>query len=335
MLPFRPDFRPETSHYAAIPALALAYGRTLLDTLHERVGEEEHLRARSEPSALPYNNGTWGRVIAQHGNRDGDTNGIFGAGPRYDYDFGAFQIGQDLYRWQQANGYRTHAGVYEAIGGAHSGVTHFDGARAGDDTFMGYSVGGYWTTFGPTGWYLDSVLQGTFYDMNGNSNRLPALHTEGWGLGASLEGGAPFRLGGGWLIEPQAQLVYQAININEGSDIGATVRFDDVNSLAGRIGVRIANTFTMPVFGSPSLVTAWFRPNLWHEFLGDPKTLFSSETGFIPFRADLGGSWVELNTGISAQINRTTSVYANASYQIGVDGDSTAWDGKVGVRFNW
>jgi outer membrane autotransporter protein len=207
MLPFRPDFRPETSLYAAIPALALAYGRTLLDTLHERVGEEEHLRARSEPSASPYNNGTWGRVIAQHGNRDGDTNGIFGAGPRYDYDFGAFQIGQDLYRWQQANGYRTHAGVYGAIGGAHSDVTHFDGARAGDDTFMGYSVGGYWTTFGPTGWYLDSVLQGTFYDMNGNSNRLPALHTEGWGLGASLEGGAPFRLGGGWLIEPQAQLV--------------------------------------------------------------------------------------------------------------------------------
>jgi len=99
--------------------------------------------------------------------------------------------------------------------------------------------------------------------------------------------------------------------------------------------VRIANTFTMPVFGSPSLVTAWFRPNLWHEFLGDPKTLFSSETGFIPFRADLGGSWVELNTGISAQINRTTSVYANASYQIGVDGDSTAWDGKVGLRVNW
>jgi len=148
MLPFRPDFRPETSLYAAIPALALAYGRTLLDTLHERVGEEEHLRARSEPSASPYNNGTWGRVIAQHGNRDGDTNGNFGAGPRYDYDFGAFQIGQDLYRWQQANGYRTHAGVYEAIGGAHSGVTHFDGARAGDDTFMGYSVGGYWTTSG-------------------------------------------------------------------------------------------------------------------------------------------------------------------------------------------
>lgn len=45
-----PDIREEVSLYAAIPALALLYGRTLLDTLHERVGEEEHLRARSGAS---------------------------------------------------------------------------------------------------------------------------------------------------------------------------------------------------------------------------------------------------------------------------------------------
>ena len=116
------------------------------------------------------------------------------------------------------------------------------------------------------------------------------------------------------------------------------MRFQDVDLLAGRVGVRLANTWTMPSMlgmSQPMLVTGWFRPNLWHEFLGDPKTLFSSKTGFIPFRADLGGSWVELNGGISAQINRTTSLYANTSYQIGLDGDSTAWDAKVGMRVNW
>ena len=32
-------------------------------------------------------NGAWGRVIAQHGNRDGDRVGIFGDGPKYDFDF--------------------------------------------------------------------------------------------------------------------------------------------------------------------------------------------------------------------------------------------------------
>jgi hypothetical protein len=34
------NFRAETSLYAAIPSMTLLYGRNLLDTLHERVGEE-------------------------------------------------------------------------------------------------------------------------------------------------------------------------------------------------------------------------------------------------------------------------------------------------------
>ena len=40
-----PNFRIETSLYAAIPSLALLYGRNLLDTLHERVGEKEDQRS--------------------------------------------------------------------------------------------------------------------------------------------------------------------------------------------------------------------------------------------------------------------------------------------------
>ena len=103
--------------------------------------------------------------------------------------------------------------------------------------------------------------------------------------------------------------------------------------------MRFANTWNMPggLWGlsQPGLVTAWFRPNYWHEFSGDPRTLFSSATGFIPFRADLGEAWIELNSGITVQIDRTTALFANASYQIGVDGRSEAWDGKIGLRVNW
>ena len=113
-----PDIREEVSLYAAIPALALLYGRTLLDTLHERVGEEEHLRARGGASPSPYNNGTWGRVIGQHGDRDGDSNGVLGSGPKFDFDFLALQVGQDIYRAQGPRGWRTHAGAYGAIGTA-------------------------------------------------------------------------------------------------------------------------------------------------------------------------------------------------------------------------
>lgn len=49
-------------------------------------------------------------------------------------------------------------------------------------------------------------------------------------------------------------------------------------------------------------MTAWLKASLWNEFMGNPKTAFSSATGFIPFRSDLGGAWAELKAGIDAQM---------------------------------
>jgi len=209
---------------------------------------------------------------------------------------------------------------------------------AGRDHLAGYSVGAYWTHYGAWGWYLDGIVQGTRYDLKGESTRLPALDTDGWGFAASLEGGYPFKLFG-LTTEPQAQVVYQTVSLAGASDIAAQVRFDDIESLAGRVGVRFASTWRMPdgLWGpmQTGLATAWFRPSYWREFSGDPRTLFSSETGFVPFRGNLGEDWVELNAGITLQVDRTTSLYASGSYQIDLDGQGEGWDGKVGLRVNW
>ncbi len=320
-----PNYRPETSLYAALPALTLLYGRTLLDTLHERTGVE-----------TSNNTGQWGRVTVLHGNRDGDPLGVFGSGPKYAYDFAAFQAGQDLYRTRGSGGARTRAGAYVALGSGRGDVTHFDATRAGHNSMTAVSAGAYWTQFGPTGWYLDGVLQGTWYDVKGASTYLSALETEGVGLAASLEGGLPFRIGGGWVVEPQVQAVFQNVDLHDGNDGAALIQFRDVQSLAGRIGVRVAHTWSLAGSAADAgQVTVWLRPNLWHEFLGDPVTSFSSATGPIPFRADFGGGWAELNGGITAQLTRDISLYANASYQRGLDGDSTAYDGKLGFRIAW
>ncbi|WP_170850359.1 MULTISPECIES: autotransporter outer membrane beta-barrel domain-containing protein [unclassified Beijerinckia] len=361
-----PNLRIETSLYAAIPAMALLYGRTLLDTLHERVGEEEPLTVAplfeerevwcKNPEknyrcvvSLPVKQGSsgggaaggryltssWGRIIGMRGERDGASNGIFGAGPRYSYDFFGVQIGQDIYRRQDKDGARDYAGLYVVYGEAKGRVTHFDGQRGRSD-FTGYTLGAYWTHFGASGWYLDGVAQVTRYDVISTANRgLRSLNTNGVGFAASLEGGYPFRFSNGYFIEPQAQLVYQKINLNGASDGAAMVRFSDVDSLAGRIGVRLGRTWALDNGPAPRLITAWLRPNLWHEFRGDPKTEFSSATGFIPFRADLGGTWFEINAGISGQLNKNVSVYANASYETRFTGSSSAYNGKLGVRVNW
>jgi autotransporter family porin len=329
--PVIPDFRPETSLYAAIPSMALVYGRNLLDTLHERVGEEEDQRG-----AAPNPNG-WARLIGMHGHREGDLLGIFGSGPTYNYDFGGLQAGRDLYRRDNADGSRDHAGVYFAIGDALGKVTHILTGLTGDSDFTGYSFAGYWTHFGAPGWYLDGILQGTLYDINSNAHRgLQPLQTLGKGFAGSLEAGYPFRFYNGFFIEPQVQAIGQHIDIDTTRDAGGPIKFDDVNSLLTRIGARFGYTWTLGGGAAPRTVTAWIRPNIWHEFLGNPLTEFGSATGFIPFRADQRGTWGELNAGISGQLNPSTTLYANAAYQERFDNTKTfAYTGKIGARVSW
>jgi outer membrane autotransporter protein len=329
--PVIPDFRAETSLYAAIPAMALVYGRNLLDTLHERVGEEEDQRG-----AAPNPNG-WARLIGMKGHREGDLLGIFGSGPTYSYDFVGIQAGHDLYRRDNDDGSRDHAGIYFAVGDALGRVTHILTGLTGDSDFNGYSFAGYWTHFGAPGWYLDGIVQGTVYDIDSNAHRgLQPLQTIGGGFAGSLEAGYPFRFNNGFFIEPQAQVVGQLINIESTSDAGGPIKFDDVDSLLTRIGARFGYTWALGDGAARRTVTAWIRPNIWHEFLGNPLTEFSSQTGFIPFRANQRGSWGEINGGISGQLNPSTTLYANAAYQERFDSSKTyAYTAKVGARVNW
>jgi len=328
-----PDWRQEVSLYAAIPAMTLLYGRLMLDTLHERRGDAMGGAAAGYPDAA------WGRVIGQHGDRDGATDGAYGAGPKYDYDFWAFQGGADLYRDGDAATSRNRAGAFFAIGNGSGDVDNFDHVKAGENSFMAYSWGGYWTHYTPDNAYIDALLLGTWYDIDAKSTRIPKMKTHGAGFGASIEGGYPFAFAGGFRIEPQAQLAYQTVNLDGASDIAANVQFSDVNSLAGRLGVRFAQDFGAPSWltGGPGTFTAWVRPNFWYEFLGDPKTSFSSETGFIPFAAKIGGTTFEINTGFSTEVAEGTAIYANASYLVGIseNADGNAYDGKLGVKVAW
>jgi outer membrane autotransporter protein len=333
-----PHYRVETSVYAALPSLALQYGHNLLDSLHERVGEEEDIRGRADLNNWAPKTGAWARVLATRGQQNGDARGIYGDGPEYNYDFFGLQVGQDLFRKEHDGGSRDHAGLYFAYGHGDSDVTHFDGAH-GRNQFGAYTLGGYWTHFGPNGWYTDAIVQGSYYDTTSTANtRLPDLTTHGAGFAASLEGGKPFRFGHGYFIEPQAQLTYQTINFADASDSAARVSFSDADSLVGRIGARFGHDWDLK---RERQLTVWLRPNLWREFRGNPITEFSSADGPVPFHSDLGGTWGEINVGISGQATPlsstrcTASLFANISYNRSFDGDGDAWTGKAGLRFSW
>jgi outer membrane autotransporter protein len=330
--PYVAYYRPEVSLYTALPSMMLNYGKALIGTLHERVGEEEQLRDMSGDGFGA--SGVWARVIGQDGQWDAKSGGIYRDGPSFDDNMVAVQAGLDLYRDERDGGTRDFAGVLSSVGHGHGGVTNYDDTSAGNDRFDSYSIGGYWTRFGAKDWYLDGVVQGTWYDAK-SSNEQQSLSTHGFGTTLSLEGGYPFTFANGWSLEPQSQVIYQSLHLDNASDSSARVQFRDSDSLAARLGGRVSHTWQWDQAGKPHLISGWFFANLWHEFKSDAVTAFSSQTGDIPFHSDLGGSWWELGSGLSAQLGKRASLYATVSYDKGFNEGVKAVNGNLGMRINW
>ncbi|MBV4522074.1 autotransporter outer membrane beta-barrel domain-containing protein [Pseudomonas sp. SWRI74] len=331
-----PNYRPEVSLYGALPALALVYGRTMVDTLHERVGEERLNPGEPLPTQDQTTNGPsmgWGRVIYRSGKQDGDRKNALGDTPQYNYDLTAFQVGTDLYRKVRTDGSHEQAGVSLSAGTIDAGVSHYTGSAAGEDTLRAYGIGAYWTHFGPSGWYLDGVLQLNHFDIEAKPNGLSKLETKGWGYTASLENGYPYEVDKNWYVEPQLQAIYSYVDLDSSDDVGANVRFKDVESLVGRLGVRVARDWdTEGTDKTARRTNGWIRPSIWHEFKGQPKTEFSSQSGYVPFESDIQGTWGEVNLGVDYQANQRTTFTVSAGYRQGFDGDSHGYDAMVGFK---
>lgn len=347
--------RGETSLYPVLPAMGILYGGKLLDTLDQRWGAwlpeaEQGMRlAAGDPGngsgaavgaydasglrRLP--EGSWGRIIYQHGKRDGLASGAAGVGPSFTHDFQAIQAGMDVYRDTVPDGHRVYGGIYGAIGHGEGEVTHFDGAGAGTNSFNAYTLGGYWTHFGPQNWYLDGIVQVTWYDAKGQGPGLPPLKTDAVGYSASLEAGYPLRLGDRWLLEPQAQLVWGKLDMDNASDAGGSVNFRGADSLMGRLGARLARTWNAGGNAQPLMRSIWGRLSTWRELKGKAQADFLAEGGPASHTSDVGGDWWELNGGVTLQINRSTFFTTSLSYYKTYDGKRRAADARIGLKVEW
>lgn len=329
------DLRTGVSLYTGLPALAALWGRASIDNLHDRVGEEEQLRGRQGADDGEHFNGTWARIFGWTGHHDGGRLGVYSdQGPTFDYDLAGLQAGVDIYRREHDDGKRDHAGAYVAFGRSWGTVYHINDIQAGSDQVDAVSLGGYWTHFWKSGSYLDAIVQRSWYSAKAQSADLPALKGNGAGWALSLEGGRPFAMKGNWVLEPQAQLTYQTFDKISSSDAGGLITFEGDDSLVGRLGLRAAKTWIRDDADKLE-TTGWLRLNLLHEFMGQPTTVFQTETGPLGFEANLGGYWAELNAGLTKQLSRLTTVYGGVGYQRNFDRDSHAWNGRLGVRFNW
>jgi len=318
---FDPRYRSEGN-----PAMALRYGSMLLDTLHQRKGDD-----RADAGGGLGGSQIWGRAVGRHGNQSCQQS----AGLILDYDLFAVQGGIDLYYAEGPNRESDRAGIYGAIG-TGSGDSSAFGLSVGSNDLNAYTIGGYWTHYGRQGWYLDGVLQSTWYDVDADSGRPYSLSTNGFGFGSSLESGYPFPLANGWIIEPQAQATYQHVDINDASDGAATVSYSDVESLVGRLGARLAKTWELdPGAANPKPLTGWLRASFAYEFLGEPVTAFSSGNGPVPFDADYSGTSVIVNAGFDADLANNIALYGNVDYDFQFDDRGESIGGEIGLKVRW
>lgn len=334
-----PIIGPEIATYGAVQPTARLLGLATLGTLHERIGDTLAIGDPESDSGNPVNSGWargFGEQINQHYRAFAD--------PRTDGALGGFQSGIDLLGGEWLPGHRDVAGIYFAYANANVDVTglvtneaatNYALRKTGSIDLNAWSGGAYWTHYGPTGWYLDAVLQATAYEGSASTTSAN-LSTDGAGFASSLEAGYPIpvpALGSGFVLEPQAQIIWQHISFDDDNDGLGDVALGSTSGASGRLGLRGRWTI---VSDGGQVWQPYARANLWHDWGAQPTTTFSG-IDRVPLLEE--GTRVDLSAGITTKINAGLNFYAQAGYQFAVGdtdgGERDGVRGDFGLRYRW
>ncbi len=326
-----PDLRPEVALYTALPAIAAQYGLAILGTRDERVA-----------GRAPDGSAAWARAFGETGS-EGSGGGTASArlnrflrdGPSYDIDLAGFQAGYDHRLSQPGDTVQNLLGFYVGAGQARGSVDAVYGGDAGKVSMDAYTFGAYWNHERSEGLRLDAVLQGTLYqDASARSAPGETLDTDGYGLIGSLEAGYRFDLGEGWAVEPQAQLVYQALSFEDGADSYGLVDYGGSGEVFGRIGGKLSRSWSLE--GGQAL-TGWARANLWHGFDDGPEVNFAALGGgnAMTFDAGLQGTRAQFGLGASMAVSDRVSLFASGDYDVRIGEDGHALGGRIGATVRW
>lgn len=318
-----PTYRAEVPLFAALPQQLRQADWAMLGNLHQRIGDEPVAGAASTGTR-----NAWGRVIStgievkQQGDAAPDSKG------RLD----GFQVGTDL--WADGN---WHAGIY--VGQLDGDVSVNGFARGvqggvGRNDLRSRYLGAYATWYGDHGFYADAVLQAGDHRVSVQPQGNASATAKGDSQTASIEVGQSFALSQNWIIEPQLQLIYQRVDLDDVSISGARVQQDSDNGWVARAGVRVKGTMST----SLGALQPYGRLNLYRASSGTDIARFVGPAATTDIATRTGGTWGEVAGGLTLALNPTWSVYGEVGQMFAVGGDArikSGVQGSIGVKARW
>ena len=339
--PTTPIYSPTVPGYVQMPRVDMELGYATLGTLHERRGENQTLSwDECGTCGADAKGQTWGRVLGKHLEQDGKTR------LNMDTDMYGFQFGHDFKVKRTDKDSHLLTGVYLAYG--HADTDFSDRYRAengivSDDKYTGngktdgVSLGLTHTRYDANGSYLDLVGQLSYLRNKYNSRDGYKASQNGYGVALSAEVGRPYAITkhtsheAGWLLEPQAQLIYQYVNLNDFNDGVRQVSEQGQHGLRGRVGARLAyNKQTSEKNYQTN--TFYAVANVWHDFL-NPKTVGIGQDNLSEKYAS---TWGEVGLGVQFPVGKHSYIYADARYEHDLGSSKReGYRGTIGFKHTW
>ncbi|TBR40391.1 MULTISPECIES: autotransporter outer membrane beta-barrel domain-containing protein [Dyella] len=332
-----PIIGPELATYGVVQPSARNMGLMSLGTLHERIGDTM-TAAETDGRPEGWVTSAWVRGFAQ------DINDRYRSyvDPRTDGRMAGGQLGIDLWQGSLVDGHTDAFGVYLSYANTHADVrglvtnealTGYVQTQTGRVNLDGVSGGGYWTHYGPGGWYLDGVIQGTRYNGSART-QYTSLVTRGDGVVASLEGGYPFHLNWGpnFILEPQAQVIWQHVWFRTMPDAFSSVSLGSSSGVTGRLGIRGQWTI---VRDDGQVWQPYVRANVWRDTGGGSTATYA---GIDQVPLIMSTDWADVAVGLTTRLNEGLSIYGQVGYQFGISSSNERREGiagNIGLRFRW
>ena len=334
---------PSAPAYTFVPRQNLESGYAMLDTLHQRRGENQTLSWDKQGSYWQdVEKQSWGRVIGKHLKLDGKER--FG----FKTNMYGFQVGHDfdVKTKQDDEGKLTRrfTGLYFGVLRSHS--KFYDEYRAKNGIVIAdkltshvkttaLNLGVTDTRYNENGTYIDLVGQLSWLNNRYSAVDGTGAKNHGWGAALSVETGRPYALGkdktnngDSWILEPQAQLIAQYLRLSNFND-GTRAVSQKGYGLRGRVGFRLAHNQPN---NKQRTRTYYFTGNIWHDFKARGNALIGPDK----LAGKFARTWWELGLGSQFSLSENTYLYADARYEKSFDSNRhKGYQGTVGVKYSW